>query len=914
MARKSRPKSSVSQVSPSEPPSRVVESPKAAAPLFDIPRASWKSTWTLFAIFVCFGLVVYFASGKAADSVSVCCFDAVSNCRIAAVTPWGHEFENELTAGENKIDGRFVSSIVLRCPEERPTTPLQVVLLPSERPGVIDVKPEDWEAVPGGFACDLNGFFSKNYPLGPLGQLIFPQPVLNWSGVGWMLFSAVCYWPFWLFFPLALLVACERPLRAPAAVNRKELAILLTGTLFFTIVVEVQLNRYLMEIFRPDVPALVAEAMKTFIYVDRMRPDPSLMVRYAVSIAVLPLLLAVGYGMSQALLHRVRRSEHVLDRTFLLTVLVGVVFPLLMLELWILQLRNILFLLLFRASAVILSTISIWWLCSDAKSARRLLTQIGGGLLVVFLVLVFLLRLHSESFPPEPLHFDCVYFSVTQTMAGKTLFVDVNSLYGGFAVFLEPFLRIIGYGVFPFTFLMSTLSVLSLVFLFLALRLIVRDRLLLVFGGLYLFFYVYVFQYFWSFPTNPPFCKVMFAQQAYLMRFPLRTLTVFAAVFLMLLYFKRRSPSIYWTILSLIFLAPFWNLDTGVILPVVWILSVTVDEYLRRPSLGDFVKAACRHLGIFIAFGIAVPLLFTLDLFLRSGHWPDYLQMFRFLKSHALAGFFAVPMTEGHPAIIVLLIYTLGLFYVLHCLVKKRNGYSARVVCVLSLMGFGLFPYFVNRSQEMNLFIVSFTVPMLVLFALDRLRNKFIRDVRARRLTFPVAGYSTLLGLFLCALSFCIDMTPGCLEASWTNVRFLTVPNDNYTPVSVERVRPHSVATERANIAFIRQKTTPGESVLFLSENHDALYHGVSRTRAVLDLPSTVEWSRHDEMELLMEFLEKNETVSVFVDSGNIPPFSLNQEITQEIFDFLQERYEIVGQATAPGTLFLVRKKMRAAM
>ena len=126
--------------------------------------------------------------------------------------------------------------------------------------------------------------------------------------------------------------------------------------------------------------------------------------------------------------------------------------------------------------------------------------------------------------------------------------------------------------------------------------------------------------------------------------------------------------------------------------------------------------------------------------------------------------------------------------------------------------------------------------------------------------------------------------------------------------MSVERVRPHSVATERSNIAFVRRLTTLGESVLFLSENYDALYHGVSKTRAVLDLPSTVEWSRHDEMDLLKEFLEKNEAVKVFVDIGNVPPFTVNPAIADEIAAILHERYEIVDRAAPPGTLVLVRK------
>ena len=721
--------------------------------------------------------------------------------------------------------------------------------------------------------------------------------------------KASVLWSLGLLFPLALLAVEELRHRDPASIKRKELTILLVGTLFVTVFVEVLLNRYLIQILRPDVPALVAEAMKTFIYTDRMNPNPSLIIRYAVSIAVLPFLLVGGYALSQTLLRRVRPVEHGVDRAFFVAVFPGIVFPLLMLESWIDNIRDILFLGLFRVSAVIVLTVALWILCSNVRQTRRLLTPLGAGLVVVFLILVFFLRLHGESFPPEPMHFDCVYFSVTQIMVGKTPFVDVDSLYGGFAVFLEPFLRIIGYGVFPFTLLMSVLSVLSLVCLFLSLRLIVRDRLLLVFGGLYLFFYVYVFQYFWSFPNDLPFCKIMFAQQAYLMRFPLRTLTVFGSLFLMLLYFKHRSPRIYWTVLPLIFIAPFWNLDTGVILPIIWILSVFVDEFLRRRTLGGFFKAAGRHFGVFVALGIAVPLLFTLYLFLRSGHWPDYLRMFRYLKSHAVAGFFAGPMSEGHPAILVLLIYVVGLFYVLHCVAQKRNDYSARVVCVLSLFGFGLFPYFLNRSQWMNLFIVSFAAPMLVLFAMDRLRNGFLRDLRARRLTTTVAGYSTLLVVFLCGLSFCVDRAPTCLEASRTNFRLLVVTNDKYAPASVERVLPHSVATERANIAFIRRTTTPGEPILILSENYDSLYHGASKTRATLDLPSTVEWSRHDEINRLMEYLERNETTRVFVDSGNIPPFTLNPEISQRIFKLIQERYEIADRAAAPGTLFLVRKK-----
>lgn len=869
----------------------------------------------LFALFVVVGLVVFFVSGQAADSVSVFFSSGTAadsstpgpTCRIVCFTPWGQGRENQLFEGENVFGRKFFSSIILRCDGERPNSAVRLALWPSISPGAIDIKPEDWVSVSGVFVYDLKKFFHRQYPLGSLGELFFPQPVLNWSGVGWMLCSAAASWPFWLLFPLALLVVEERRHHDAAAMKRKELTILLVGTFFLTISVEVLLNLYLIGVLRPDIPTLIAEAMKTFIYTDRMNPNPSLLPRYALSIVVLPFLLAIGYFLSQTLLNRIRRrSEHGVDRAFLVAAILGIVFPLLMLESWFINIRDILSLCVCRVSAVIVLVVAVWMLWSNLQQARRLLTPLGGVFVVVFLVLVFFLRLHRESFPPEPLHFDCVYFSVTQTMVGKTVFVDVDSLYGGFAAFLEPFLRIIGYGVFPFTFLMSVLSTLSLVFLFLSLRLIVKDRLLLVFGGLYLFFYVYVFQYFWNLALPG---EVMLAQQAYLMRFPLRTLTIFASLFLMLLYFKRRSPWIYLTVHPLVFLAPFWNLDTGVILPIIWILTVLVDEYLRSSSFTLFFKAALRHLGVFVAFGIAVPLLFTLELFLRSGHWPDYLQMFRYLKSHAVAGFFAVPMSEHHPALLLLLLNSFGLFYVFRCTILKRNGYSARVVCVLSLFGFGMFPYYVNRSQEMNLFMVSFSSPLLVLFAMDRFRKGFVRDILARRLTLNVAGHSALIGLLLIGLSFCLDMTPGCLKASWTNLQLLLVPNDHYAPFSVERVQPHSVATERSNIAFMRRQTIPGESVLILSEDYDALYYGTSKTRAVLDLPSSVEWSRRDEMNLLMEFLEKNETTKVFVEPGNVPPFTVNEDITNNIVGIIQQHYEVVDKSATPGTLILLRKK-----
>ncbi|OQW91722.1 MAG: hypothetical protein BWK78_03775 [Thiotrichaceae bacterium IS1] len=243
----------------------------------------------------------------------------------------------------------------------------------------------------------------------------------------------------------------------------------------------------------------------------------------------------------------------------------------------------------------------------------------------------------------------------------------------------------------------------------------------------------------------------------------------------------------------------------------------------------------------------------------------------------------------------MIVIYLIGLLSSLKALYKHKNSPDSQVkqaaIFILSIMGIGLFSYYQGRSHDYNLLITPYpAILILTLFADGLLQN--FKNSRTKLSFINHQGILLLIILYffsnsLISLLYHTDQLSNTIKIG---VDTLRQPLQNTSPVS-------------KNVDFVRRHTHPGEDVLILaSDASEGIYYGESKTRSIIDIPSSVEWFLKLDIEQIITFLETNISSKVFVYPAkdyNFPEPSINQ--------VLQTRYEVVTQSE--GGIALLRPK-----
>jgi hypothetical protein len=69
--------------------------------------------------------------------------------------------------------------------------------------------------------------------------------------------------------------------------------------------------------------------------------------------------------------------------------------------------------------------------------------------------------------------------------------------------------------------------------------------------------------------------------------------------------------------------------------------------------------------------------------------------------------------------------------------------------------------------------------------------------------------------------------------------------------------------------------TKPGEKIFILIKGYsEGPYYAESRTRSVLDLPSSIDWFYKRDYEAIGKFLQENKSVKVFAIPRQFPEFA----------------------------------------
>lgn len=285
---------------------------------------------------------------------------------------------------------------------------------------------------------------------------------------------------------------------------------------------------------------------------------------------------------------------------------------------------------------------------------------------------------------------------------------------------------------------------------------------------------------------------------------------------------------------------------------------------------------------IYVAISLTtVVVLYTSFTLLKTGTTPSIAIITQYQKLF-LAGFMMIPLPSfPHTWNIVFLIYLSGLIYSIKGLFEVREDtVRDSIIFMLSILGIGLFVYYVGRSHDMTLKGPAYVAILILTIFADILIDQF------RKNGFWVSGgtcVAILILYFLFSAPVSILYNAKDLLEKVQFGFFSLTDNGN---------QQHS-----NNVQFIKKHTYVGEKILILATGFDGPYYGESGTVCAVNLPSSSDYFFRTEIAELISYLKTNKSGKVFVYPAeyDFPDTEINY--------VLKNYYEIIERSNDKMTL-----------
>jgi hypothetical protein len=474
---------------------------------------------------------------------------------------------------------------------------------------------------------------------------------------------------------------------------------------------------------------------------------------------------------------------------------------------------------------------------------------------------------HDNLLLPYRHHLNPVVYPLAQVMAGKTLLVSCAPLYGLYPHFLQPVFQLFPLSVYSFTITMGGLMLVCFSALWFFLWSVTRNN--------FVFFAGFVAAAFYADGVKVIFAEPYFQYAPIRMLFPCLLLAL-AALYLQGIGGRR----VYCATFLCAALATLWNLDTGVVVFVSWLLLLGYTELFRnswrasiRPILFHAITACGALLltwGGFAGFA-----------FLRSGAWPDWRLSIIYYKLFSYYGFNMLPMPDlPHAWGLIVVVYVVAMVLALHGLLRKKHELFCGCLFLLSVLGSGLFAYYQGRSHNLCLIPLVYVPISIITLIADHIFTGVKQGSRA---------YYKFLPLGALCFYFCASAVPSLFTQS---TRFIRDIYEGSRATSAGSQGLHS-----QNIEFIRKLTKPGERIfILLNGDVDGMYYAETATASVLDLPSSTDWFFMADFDKLEQFLRDNKSTKLFTVPGQRPDMAA----------LFKKSYRLVAQDSQTGlALFL---------
>ena len=500
------------------------------------------------------------------------------------------------------------------------------------------------------------------------------------------------------------------------------------------------------------------------------------------------------------------------------------------------------------------------------------LTIIGLLIFAIFTMNLF----NTNAYWGYIFHLNPIIYSSSQIFEGKTLLVDFVSQYGLYPHFINPIFSIIGFSVLKFSIVMSLLNIFTFLLMFIAMYKLIKNKFILFIGFCTLIFINYFVH------------RSIFYPDVYFQYFPVRVLFPALLIFISTLYLRSFNRKIYYLSFPIFAIGILWNMDTGLIVFISWVLFLSFIEFSKTLSLRIKSLNILRHLIISIITLLITITLFCFWMYLRSGHFPDFFKIIQYQQFFYSSGFNASPIPILNEWIIVVIIYIYGLAISIKSLIDKTNSTYYSSVFLLSILGFGLFSYFQSQSQPSRLSQVSYpAILLLILYT-----NKILSNISNNK---QINLYKAFcLFIFVILFSF---LGTGIFSIS---INGKMIKNDAIVGLkSIIDQNPNSDISK--NIAFIKKHTKSGENILILADHYEGIYYAESHTICALNIPSSDELLLKEDVNKIYNLISKNKIHKTFID--------INHKDDNFKNNLIYNNYGVIDQSEN-GQILLVNKNM----
>lgn len=617
-------------------------------------------------------------------------------------------------------------------------------------------------------------------------------------------------------------------------------------SLAFTFLLLFILNILILHFYKPNTSQILQDASKIYLNatLGGFLPKPVERAQFIFNILLSPFLLLISYKFLKKIILKINS-----ETTGRLYYFLSMASPLMLFAIAYIGLavsnffyinssfsygntgRFLYSLLLFPIGAGIIIS-----LAQIKNKAIKIFIYLFCSLLIIITALINIFPLSSNALLNDlsvPFHLDPVFYPMAQVMAGKTMLVNLPGLYGLYPVFLEPIFKLIGLSVLSFTSVMGIILGFSYLFIFLFLRKIIKNDIILWLGFSTIIFY------FLENGGNP---------NPYFQYSPIRIFLPSLVLLMVSFYTENKNKFLYFFITLISALSVLWNLDSGIIVFIAWIATLCFIELFSENK-----KAAIKKIFVHIFFSLLalafVFFAYAVYSFLRSGSLPELSLLWQYQKMF-LAGYSMIPMPFPHVWVLAAVVFLAGLLLPIKNLLAQDKNCDKKNISIffLSVLGLGLFTYYEGRSHDLVFYAPLYTVLALLAILTDIIYSNYLTNKKL---------YGSGL-LFLTLLFF--------LLSSPINLIYNSGKYYGWVKSGLKSFTDQSSTMLTRNTDFIKSHTKKNESVIILSKNYyDGLFYGESKTRSVVDLPASTDIFFKREVEYLINFLKCNNDHKIFI-------------------------------------------------
>jgi hypothetical protein len=501
------------------------------------------------------------------------------------------------------------------------------------------------------------------------------------------------------------------------------------------------------------------------------------------------------------------------------------------------------------------------------ESMRRWVLRVIAVLAIGLAPVVFYVPSQVNDNPEFTYHLNAMLDATSQSINGHHLLVDFPHIYGGYGEMLAPFLRLFPRAMAVPLVALGLTVFLSISFWLLAARRLIRHPAILALCGTAILSVNYLAE------LPPNYCYVT-----------ARTLFPSLGLLLAISYLRRPTPLLFWIVSVLAAVASVWNLDTGVVFWFAWTLTLLAGDINHRA-----VTRAALHLLAQVAL-LGLAWISFLGYLRLVSHQPlDMGLLFYFQSMVVKSGYFCVALVVPSAWTFVVLLYLTGLVVAAFAHLRPRVKWHGRLVLLLSLLGIGMFTYYMGRSAESNLISVSPPGILLVGLLGDRALARMRRGLLPPVTRWFFVPWATMI--FWWAFLFFVQLP-------------MLLQRDFQTCLDTFPLHPSRV---EVNAEFAAHHTTPGEGDVYFISGNSGFYYYLTGTVRPLRTPGNVELIQMRDMETLLEAIKTQRIAKLFADRNFWAIDMYRYDVYAAISQAIAASYQPV--AVSPGGLVLYEPK-----